>query len=160
MPNPQMSGHVKSGMEACARAVRRCIHFPLVLKGSPSSHPTGRCLAIPISLRCWSTCCNHEARSRPNSRLHSRDSLTERIWWAGLASEKKKLAMCHTAAADAHKHYRFKKYHLNLSQQTLVGYKVWPAIVKDSPKKAITEGVKSPSQILRQRSSLTSIEQD
>ena len=35
---------------------------------------------IPISLRCRSTCCNHEARGRPIGLLHSQDSLAERIW--------------------------------------------------------------------------------
>ena len=34
---------------------------------------------IPISLRCRSTCCNHEVRGRPIGLLHSRDSLAERI---------------------------------------------------------------------------------
>ena len=36
--------------------------------------------AIPISLRCRSTCCNHKACGRPIGLLHSRDSLAERIW--------------------------------------------------------------------------------
>ena len=35
---------------------------------------------IPISLRCRSTCCNHEARGQHIGLLHSRDSLAERIW--------------------------------------------------------------------------------
>ena len=38
---------------------------------------------ISITLRCSSTCCNHKARGRPIGFLHSRDSLTERIWRAG-----------------------------------------------------------------------------
>jgi len=44
---------------------------------------------IPISLRCWSTCCNNEARGRPIGLLHEADSLAERIWWAGSASGKR-----------------------------------------------------------------------
>ena len=35
---------------------------------------------IPISLGCWSTCCNHEEHGQPIGLLHSRDSLAERIW--------------------------------------------------------------------------------
>ena len=52
------------------------------------------------------------------------------------------------------------KSHLSLSQQPLIGHKVRPAIVKDSPKRPGTKGIKSPSQILGQSLSLASIEQD
>ena len=56
--------------------------------------------------------------------------------------------------------YVGNKSHLSLSQHPLVGYKVQPAIAKDSPKRPGTKGIKSPSQIFGQSLSLTSIEQD
>ena len=56
--------------------------------------------------------------------------------------------------------YAGNKSHLSLSQQPLVGHKVQPAIAKDSPKRPGTKGIKSPSQIPGQSTSLTSIEQD
>ena len=43
---------------------------------------------IPISLRCWSTCCNQESYVQSIGLLHSWDSLAERIWWEGSASGK------------------------------------------------------------------------
>ena len=59
---PHMTGHcqrrergtvreVRSGMGACARAARRCFHFPPVLQEPPSGHPPGRCLAHPHLLK-------------------------------------------------------------------------------------------------------------
>ena len=51
--------------------------------------PQADARSIPISLRCWLTCCNHEARGWPIGLLHSRDSLAERIWCAGSASGKR-----------------------------------------------------------------------
>ena len=56
--------------------------------------------------------------------------------------------------------YAGNKSHLSLAQQPLIGHKVRPAIAKDSPKRPGTKGIKSPSQILDQSPSLTSIEQD
>ena len=44
---PLPTGQVRSGIEACARAVRCCIHFLPVLQEPPSGHPPGRCLAHP-----------------------------------------------------------------------------------------------------------------
>ena len=56
--------------------------------------------------------------------------------------------------------YAGNKSHLSLSQQLIVGHKVRPAIAKDSPKRPGTKGIKSPSQIPGQSSSLKSAEQD
>ena len=56
--------------------------------------------------------------------------------------------------------YAGNNSHLSLSQQPLVGHKVRPVIAKDSPKRHGTKEIKSPSQILGQSPSLTSIEQD
>jgi len=38
---------VRSGMGTCAGVARRCIHSPQALKGPPSGHPPGGCLAHP-----------------------------------------------------------------------------------------------------------------
>ena len=56
--------------------------------------------------------------------------------------------------------YTGYKSHLSLSQQPLVGHKIWPVIVKDSPKRPGTERLESPSQIPGQSPSLTSVLQD
>ena len=56
--------------------------------------------------------------------------------------------------------YAGNKSHLSLSQQPLVGHKVRPVIAKDSPKRPVTKGIKSPSQILGQSPSLASLEHD
>ena len=56
--------------------------------------------------------------------------------------------------------YAGNKSHLSLSQQPLVGHKVRLVIAKDSKKRPGTKGIKSPSQILGQSPSLTSVEQD
>ena len=56
--------------------------------------------------------------------------------------------------------YAGNKSHLRLSQQPFIGHKVQLAIAKDSTKRPGTKGMKSPSQILDQSPSLTSIEQD
>ena len=56
--------------------------------------------------------------------------------------------------------YAGNKSHLSLSQQPLVGHKVRPATAKDSPKRPVTKGIQSPSQIPGQSLSFTSIEQD
>ena len=56
--------------------------------------------------------------------------------------------------------YAGNKFHLSLSQQPFIQHKVRQAIAKDSPKRPGTKGIKSPSQIPGQTSSLTSIEQD
>ena len=52
------------------------------------------------------------------------------------------------------------KSHPSLSQQPLIGHKVRPAIAKDSLKRPGIEEIKSPSEILGQSPSLTSIQQD
>jgi len=56
--------------------------------------------------------------------------------------------------------YAGNKPHLSLSQQTLIGHNVRPAIAKDSLKRPGTKEIKSQSQIPGQSPSLTSIEQD
>ena len=72
---PMQSGQVWEH----AGAACRCIHFPYS-RGLRLDIPQADSWPITISLRCRSTCCNHEARGRPIGLLHSRDSLAERIW--------------------------------------------------------------------------------
>ena len=112
---------------------------------------------IPISLRCRSTCCNHEARGLPIGVLHSRDSLAENL--VSRISVRKTSHMSiqpQLALTD----YAGNKSHPSLSQQPLVGHKIGPAIAKDSPKRPGAKGIKSPSQILGQSPSLASTEQE
>ena len=79
----------RSGMGACTRAVFCNVHFPLVSRGLHLTIPQADAWPIPISLRCSSTCCNHESSGQPVALLHSRGSLAKRIWWAGSASGKR-----------------------------------------------------------------------
>jgi len=96
---------------------------------------------IPISLRCWSTCCNHETRGRPIGLLHSGGSLADRIWWAGSASGK--WATCPHSRSWRSRTMQVTNLIL-VSLQPLVGHKVRPAIAKDSPKSRSTKRIKSP----------------
>ena len=49
-------------------------------RGLRLTNPQADAWPSPISVRCRSTCCNHEARGRPIGLLLSRDSIAERIW--------------------------------------------------------------------------------
>ena len=69
-----MTPQVRLGMGACAGAACRCVHFLPVLQEPPSGQLQTDAWPIPISLRCRSTCCNHEEHGRPVGCLHSRGS--------------------------------------------------------------------------------------
>ena len=80
---------VRSGMGACGGTAHHCVNFLPASSSLRLAIPQADAWPIPISLRCRSTCCNHEARCQPIGLLYSRDSLTERIWSAGLAPGKR-----------------------------------------------------------------------
>ena len=103
--------------------------FHLYSRGLRLAIPQEDDWPITISLRYSTTCCNHEARGQTIGLLQSQGSNAERIWWAGSASGKR--ATCPYSCS-----WRLQTMQVTnliwVSQQPLVGHKVWPTIAKDS----------------------------
>ena len=72
-----LEGGVRSGME---HEPEQCVAASTFRQYSRGLHlviPQADAWPIPISLRCQSTCYNHEAHGQPVGLLHSRGSLAE-----------------------------------------------------------------------------------
>ena len=131
--NLQGSRQIRTGVGACARAARRCVHFPPVLQGPPSGIPqaddqpaaTTRHVVGPLASS------THETRSLRESGEQDQ--------------RKENEPHVHTAAADAHGRCRKQISFESLSATTRWTHKVRPVMAKDSPKRPGTKGIKSPS---------------
>ena len=76
-----LSAQVQSG-QVWENAPEQCVTaftFRRYDRGLRLAIPQADVWPIPISLRCQSTCCNHEARGQHSGLLHSRGFLTEII---------------------------------------------------------------------------------
>ena len=153
-----LSCQVRWGSMLCPRAALHCVHFPMVLPGLPSGHPPrqmpgpSHLLEKMISMmQPWCTSSAHWPP--PLMRFSHFENLVKRISIRKMSqmSIQRQLTLTDDTG---------NKSRLSLSQQMLVGHKVWPAIAKDSPNRPGTEGVKSPFQIPGESSSLTSEDQD